>query len=152
MRLSVVAIGRFRAGPERSLFQGYLRRLPWTLQLREIGEARARTAVERCKREGKLLLDALPKGATVVALDQGGENLDSRAFAGALARWQDDGVRHLAFVIGGPDGLDEAMLRRADLVLSLGRMTWPHQLVRPLLTEQLYRAHAILSEHPYHRA
>ena len=99
---------------------------------------------ERCS-------SSCPSAPSPSALDESGEPLSSRAFADRLARWRDDG-RDLAFLIGGADGHGEAVLARADLVLSLGAMTWPHLLVRALLAEQLYRAHAILSHHPYHRS
>jgi len=98
------------------------------------------------------LLAAVPEGATVAALDEKGKTLSSAAFAEKLSAWRDNGVRDLAFVIGGADGLDGALLKQADLVLSLGPMTWPHVMVRGLLAEQLYRAQCIQQGHPYHRA
>ena len=102
-------------------------------------------------REAELLSAALPDGATVVAMDERGKSLASPDFAARLGAWRDDGVRDLAFLIGGADGLAEEVRKRADLVLSLGKQTWPHQLVPALLAEQLYRGHAILTGHPYHR-
>ena len=89
--------------------------------------------------------------ALVVALDEHGRQLGSRAFAKKMGQWRDDGMRDVAFLIGGADGHDQAVLDRADLKLSLGEMTWPHMLVRGLLAEQIYRANAILTGHPYHR-
>jgi 23S rRNA (pseudouridine1915-N3)-methyltransferase len=99
-----------------------------------------------------LLADAVPKGATIIVLDQRGKTLSSEDFATRLGRWQDEGVGDLAFIIGGADGLDPAWRQRAALVLSLGAMTWPHVLARVMLAEQLYRAQSILAGHPYHRA
>ena len=87
----------------------------------------------------------------LVALDETGRNLDSRAFAQQIARWRDDGAADLVFAIGGADGLGSPLLHRATLRLALGAMTWPHQLVRLMLAEQVYRAVTILSGHPYHR-
>jgi 23S rRNA (pseudouridine1915-N3)-methyltransferase len=105
----------------------------------------------RLAEEGARLSNALSREAVLIALDENGRNLTSRALAARIGAWQRQGRSELAFLIGGPDGLDPALLERADLVLALGRMTWPHRLVRVLLAEQLYRAATILAGHPYHR-
>lgn len=102
-------------------------------------------------REAELILAALPPGALFVALDDRGRSWSSRELADQLAAWRDRGVATLAFAIGGVDGLGPAVVERADAVLSLGAMTWPHLMVRSLLLEQLYRAQQILAGHPYHR-
>ena len=151
MRITVLAVGRVRKAPEQQLFDDYVRRLPWQVELREV-EDRGGDDPGRGRREGERLLKALPEGATLVALDPGGKPLTSEAFARQLARWRDDGVRDLAFAIGGADGLNEAVLRRAAMKLSFGAMIWPHLLARAMLAEQLFRAHSILTGHPYHRA
>ena len=88
----------------------------------------------------------------MIALDERGKDFSSTEFAGLLGRWQDDGVQDLAFMIGGAEGLSEPARQAADVILRLGRLTWPHMLVRGLLAEQLFRAESILSGHPYHRA
>jgi 23S rRNA (pseudouridine1915-N3)-methyltransferase len=103
-------------------------------------------------REGELLLQAAPAGATLVALDRRGKVLDSQAFADRLARWRDNSVSDVAFLIGGAEGHAEPLLKKADLVLSFGAMTWPHLLARAMLAEQIYRAQQLLAGHPYHRA
>jgi 23S rRNA (pseudouridine1915-N3)-methyltransferase len=115
----------------------------------EIAEARG-SAREKQRREAASLLAALPAGAFVVALDLGGKAPDSETFAALLSRWLDAG-RAVAFVIGGAEGLDASVIARADYVLSLGRLTWPHLLVRVMLAEQLFRGRAIAAGHPYHR-
>ncbi len=102
-------------------------------------------------REAELILEALPPGDRLVALDERGAAWSSQALAGRLGRWRDDGLPELAFAIGGAEGLDAAILNRADAILSFGPMTWPHRLVRGMLLEQLYRAQQILAGHPYHR-
>ena len=102
-------------------------------------------------REAALILDALPLRARLIALDEHGAMWSSRGLADRLAAWRDQGVAELAFAIGGADGLGAEVLDRADAILSLGPMTWPHLLVRSLLLEQLYRAQQILAGHPYHR-
>jgi len=157
LRVHVLAVGRTRGGrrrdgPEGALFASYARRIAPPPVLTEIAHESAHRSGEARVREGKSLLDAVPESARVVALDEGGQTLSSEAFARQLERWRDQAVRDLAFVIGGPVGLDAAVTRRADLVLSLGPMTWPHLLVRGLIAEQIYRAQCILSGHPYHRA
>ena len=97
------------------------------------------------------MLGALPDGARLIALDEHGQLWSSRELADRLAAWRDQGTTTLAFAIGGADGLARAVTERADAVLSLGAMTWPHLLVRGMLLEQLYRAQQILAGHPYHR-
>jgi len=151
VRTHLVAVGRMKPGPERALFEHYAARLHPAPELREVEEKRNLPSAKLKSREGELLLDAVPGGALCVALDERGKRLGSVAFAERLGSWRDAGARDVAFLIGGADGLDAAVLKRADFVLSLGEMTWPHMLVRGLLAEQLYRANAILSGHPYHR-
>src|SRR5579872_2582673 len=142
MRLTVVAVGRARDEHVAALWTRYAERLKPPLALR---------VVDNKRREARLLIDALPDGARVVALDERGKALDSAGLARQLGRWRDQGTRDVAFVIGGADGLDRTVIEQADVVLSLGPLTWPHQLVRVMLAEQLYRADTILSGHPYHR-
>jgi 23S rRNA (pseudouridine1915-N3)-methyltransferase len=152
MHIVVAAVGRVKPGPEKELFDSYAGRLPWRMDLKEI-EIKKEMAVDvRRVREGEALLAAIPEGARLVALDERGRSETSAAFAKRLGAWRDDGVRTVAFVIGGADGLDEALRKRADAILSFGALTWPHMVVRALLAEQLYRAHTILTGHPYHRA
>jgi len=152
MRLKVAAIGRWKAGPERSLYEHFARRITFPLELTEVESKKKLPPAALVRREGELLLAEAPKGAVVVALDGRGKALTSVAFAKQLGRWRDDGVREVVFIIGGADGLDDSVRRKATLTLSLGPMTWPHLMVRAMLAEQIYRAQAILSGHPYHRA
>jgi 23S rRNA (pseudouridine1915-N3)-methyltransferase len=162
MRIIVAAVGRSRAAkggaPEQALFDDYAQRLVargpagLTLELREVEERRKLPVEARRAAEADLLLSQIPQGAVRVALDGSGKTLSSEDFAKRLARWRDDGVGDLAFVIGGADGLDRKIIDGAGLVLSLGAMTWPHLLVRAMLAEQIYRAQSILLGHPYHRA
>ncbi len=152
MNILVAAVGKAKPGAERELFESYAARLPWRVDLKEI-EIKKEAAVNvRRAREGEALLGAVPEGARIIALDERGKSETSEAFAKRLGRWRDDGVRGVAFLIGGADGLDESVRKRADATLSFGALTWPHMLVRALLAEQLYRAHTILTGHPYHRS
>jgi 23S rRNA (pseudouridine1915-N3)-methyltransferase len=139
-----------KPGPEAALFAQHNARLRPPLVVKEIPEARG-SAAEIRRREGAALLAALPEGALAVAMDLGGASPDSEELAAMTARWEESG-RVLAFLIGGAEGLDPSVLARAGQRVSLGRMTWPHFLVRGLLAEQLYRAQAIRAGHPYHRA
>jgi 23S rRNA (pseudouridine1915-N3)-methyltransferase len=117
----------------------------------ELEDKRRFPAAELKRREGELILGAMPAGARLVALDERGDEWTSRDFAAGLASWRDAGARTLAFAIGGAEGLAEPVIGRADAVMSLGAMTWPHLLARAMLLEQLYRAQQILAGHPYHR-
>jgi 23S rRNA (pseudouridine1915-N3)-methyltransferase len=151
MRISLLAVGRMKAGATEALYEHYAARLRWRLTLKEVEERRALPPEALKEQEGALLLAALPRGARVVALDETGREMTSREFAQLLERWRDDAVQDVAFVIGGADGLSPAVREAADVILSLGRLTWPHMLVRGLLAEQLFRAESILAGHPYHR-
>jgi 23S rRNA (pseudouridine1915-N3)-methyltransferase len=117
----------------------------------DLEEKRRLPPAELKAREGELILAASPTGARLVALDQGGREWSSRDLAEQLRKWRDAGLADLAFAIGGAEGLGPAVIDRADAVLSLGAMTWPHLLARCMLLEQLYRAQQILAGHPYHR-
>jgi 23S rRNA (pseudouridine1915-N3)-methyltransferase len=152
VRVTVAAIGRDRAGPARQLFEDYRKRSLWPVRLVEIVPKSRLPLDRRLADEALRLLQSAPEGALLVALDEHGRQLDSIAFAHRLGEWQDQGRSEIAFLIGGPDGLAASVLERADAVIALGPMTWPHRLVRVLLAEQLYRAQAILAGHPYHRA
>lgn len=155
MRITIVAVGRSKAGPDRDLFEEYRQRLKWTVTVREVEEHRKVPPAQLMAREGELLAAALPKPsgqAFNVALDQRGKALSSEEFANHVRQWRDRGIEDLSFVVGGADGLSKSVLERMNLVLSLGPMTWPHMLVRAMLAEQLYRAQQILLGHPYHRA
>jgi 23S rRNA (pseudouridine1915-N3)-methyltransferase len=151
MRVTIAAVGRDRSGPARDLFDEYCRRCPWPIRLHEIPARTTAPPERRLAEEAERLAGAVPRDAALIALDETGRNLTSRALATKIAAWQRQGRSGLAFLIGGPDGLDQALIERAELVLALGRMTWPHRLVRVLLAEQLYRAGTILAGHPYHR-
>jgi 23S rRNA (pseudouridine1915-N3)-methyltransferase len=147
----VIAVGRApAASPEAALFARYAARLRPPLGLVELADGKG-SAAEIRRREGAAILAAIPEGALLVALDQGGVAEGTEAFAARLGRWREAG-RELAFAIGGAEGLDPAVLARADHVLSLGPLTWPHLLARALLAEALFRADSLMRGHPYHRA
>jgi 23S rRNA (pseudouridine1915-N3)-methyltransferase len=158
VRVTILAVGRLKAGPERDLFERYReraaaagRRLALSFDLAEIPESRAGSADARKDQEAAAILGKVPRNAVLLALDEHGTPLGSPAFTERLRHWRDGGKADVLVVIGGPDGLGQAVLGRADLRLAFGPMTWPHQLVRIMLAEQLYRMVTILSGHPYHR-
>jgi 23S rRNA (pseudouridine1915-N3)-methyltransferase len=148
--MRVLAIGRARDGPEAELFARYGARIRPALTLTELADGKG-SPVEIKRREAEALLAALPRDAFAIVLDADGEMLDSAAFASRLEGWLML-ARPLCFLIGGAEGLDRTVIARADFTLSLGRMTWPHLLVRAMLAEQIYRARSIAAGHPYHRA
>ncbi len=156
MRVTICAVGRLRQGPERVLIDTYLTRFERTGRALGLGPA---TVIEVEDKKGgglageaSLLARAQPRGAATIALDERGQSLTSPQFAEKLAHWRDTGQQDLAFVIGGADGLDPDLRDAAQFRLSLGKMVWPHMLVRVMLAEQLYRAASILASAPYHRA
>ena len=151
MRILIIAVGRARRDPTGTLFDAYAKRLPWPIDVKEVEVRGKHGQRERRNRESRLLLEAAPKTGITVALDRSGKSLTSEGFAKHLKNWRDESVSHVAFFIGGAEGVDDQVLARADLVVSLGAMTWPHMLVRVMLVEQLYRASTILAGHPYHR-
>ncbi|TDQ64238.1 23S rRNA (pseudouridine1915-N3)-methyltransferase [Maritalea mobilis] len=160
MKVHILAVGRLKDGPERQLVQRYLERAKATgrqlgfgdVEVRELPESRAKQADQRKKEEADAILDITQDGAMLVFLDERGKSLTSDKFAQQLGAWRDQGARDCYFVIGGADGLDKALRQQGHLTLNFSNLTWPHQIVRIMLAEQIYRAMTILSGHPYHRS
>lgn len=160
MRVSIIAVGRLKSGPEKELAERYFDRFAKAgpacglelARIIELAESRADNAAVRKREEAQQILKAAPDGAALLALDERGKAMDSGDFAHWIGSGRDAGRRDLAIVIGGADGLESDLRDRADLTLNLGRLTWPHQIVRFLIAEQLYRTVTILTGHPYHRA
>ena len=155
MRVHILAVGRLRAGPEKSLIDDYLARFDRTGRALGLGPARVVEVEDRkgggMAAEAAMLERAVPKGATLCVLDERGKVETSPDFAARITKWRDAGRSDLALVIGGADGIDPALRAKADHALSFGKMVWPHMLVRVMLAEQLYRATSILTGSPYHR-
>jgi len=160
MRLIVAAVGRLKRGPETELSERYRKRAAQTgrnlglrdVEIIEIRESRADEAAKRMLEESIALANVIPQKAAIVLLDERGNNLDSASLAAQLAKWRSDDRPAAVFIIGGADGLAPSLRDKAELRLAFGAATWPHQLVRAMLLEQLYRATTILTGHPYHRA
>jgi len=154
MKVSILAVGRAKPGPERDLTAEYRARFDalgrgMGIGALDIAEVDAKGAGREA--ESARLLDRLPDGHTLIALDERGKTMDSLAFSALLTTARDDGAPGIAFAIGGADGHTDAVRARASRLLSFGKMTWPHMLVRAMLAEQPYRALAIAANHPYHR-
>lgn len=151
MKITLIAVGAIKPGPEAELIAAYMKRLPWPVTILEIEEKRPLPPMERTKSEGEKILAALPKSSFVVALDKSGKAFNSPALSKQIQSWFQVGGAHITFIIGGSDGLSEAVLGAAQTKLSFGPNTWPHQLARVMLLEQIYRAYAIEEGHPYHK-
>jgi 23S rRNA (pseudouridine1915-N3)-methyltransferase len=159
MRIVVAAVGRLKQGPERDLAERYRKRAADVgrsiglrgVEIIEIRESRAREIEKRMVEESIALANMIPEASSTVVLDQRGDNLDSVTFASQIERWRDAGRPAAVFIVGGADGLSQTLYDRADLRLAFGPATWPHQLVRIMLLEQIYRAATLLAGHPYHR-
>jgi 23S rRNA (pseudouridine1915-N3)-methyltransferase len=159
MRVVIIAIGRLKQGPERELAETYRKRAQAIgrglgmreIEIIEIRESRAADAERRRTEESIAIANVIPDRATIVILDESGESIDSAALAAALREWRAEDRPAVCFVIGGADGLAASLRQRAKLNLAFGTATWPHQLVRVMLLEQIYRAGSILAGHPYHR-
>lgn len=159
MRLTIAAIGKLK-DLERDLVARYVTRCEASgralalgpLKVVELAESRAAATAERKSDEAARLLKAAAGADYRVALDERGRAVSSETFARQIAKVRDDGIQHMAFLIGGPDGHAPELLAGAHDRLALGVMTLPHGLARLILAEQLYRATTILAGHPYHRA
>ena len=160
MRVLVAAVGRLKRGAEHELAASYCKRAEATgrslglrnVEVIEIRESRAQNPERRRVEESIAVANVIPDRAIIVILDERGDNLTSAALAALLRKWRAEDQPAVCFVIGGADGLAPSLYERANLKLAFGATTWPHQLVRIMLLEQLYRAGTILAGHPYHRA
>jgi 23S rRNA (pseudouridine1915-N3)-methyltransferase len=160
MRILIAAVGRLKQGPERELAERYRKRAAdfgrrlglQAFDVVEIKESRADNVERRMLEESIAIANIIPERAAMVILDERGAAMNSPAFANRLQEWRAADRPALVFILGGADGLAPSLRDQADLALAFGAFTWPHQLVRIMLMEQLYRAVTILGGHPYHRA
>lgn len=152
MRTRLILVGKTERGFVADGLAHYLDRVRHWSPVQEVlvPKSERATANEQRSEEERGLLKAIPTGARLVVLDEKGTALNSGAFAKRLGDWRDQGVREVCFIVGGAYGLTDAVRGRADLLLSLSPMTFPHQLVRVLFAEQLYRAWSILNRTGYH--
>lgn len=150
LNVHLIAVGKNKDKSLQDLIDDYLKRMSWKMMLIEIPAPNISDA-ERKSREAELIRAAIPAKSSVIILDERGDNVDSIAFAKKLEQISAHQSPNIAVIIGGADGIDEALRKEAQWVVSFGKLTWPHMLVRLMLVEQLYRASTILSGHPYHR-
>lgn len=154
MKLSLLAVGPGKSGPEADLVADYAKRfrgLSGQLGLSGLDIVTVKSG-GGLEREGDRLINKLPRDARILRLDEHGPSLSSVKLAEKIGKWRDDGDRHLVFMIGGAEGYSEAVTRAVPQTLALGPQTWPHMLVRVMITEQIYRAVNILAGTPYHKA
>lgn len=159
MKILVTAVGRMKRGPESDLCERYLKRAfdlgrglgVSTISVREVTESRASAVAQRQAEEGDAILARVPDDALLIALDERGKTISTKQFSETLDGARTDARPSLGFVIGGPDGLSEKIRTQAHMTIAFGQMTLPHQLVRVILLEQIYRSMTILQGHPYHR-
>lgn len=148
MKIRIIAVGRQKSSPTQELCDEYLKRMKWPVSIKEIDAPKGSTSAQ----EMPLIQKQLPDPAFIVALDERGETLSSPAFAEKLGKWQNQApANEITFLIGGADGFDDGIRKKSNLLMSFGKQTWPHMLVRVMLLEQIYRAQQILAGHPYHR-
>ena len=150
MKLLILAIGKLR-GFEAEWCAEYQKRLRGDVTIKEMAASKNLSPTETQRAEQDLLLKALPPKSYTVLLDERGKDMPSRDFAAKIKQWQEQGTANLVFIIGGADGVTDAVRAEADFTIGFGRLTWPHRLVRVMLMEQIYRAQQINAGHPYHR-
>jgi 23S rRNA (pseudouridine1915-N3)-methyltransferase len=153
MKITIISIGKFEKHLQKPIFDDYLKRLKWNINLKEL-EAKVSSKIsgEALKnKEGEVILANIKDSSKIIALDENGKQHKSRAFAKIISDSALQGNSHLTFIIGGANGLSQAVLNKANLKISLGLMTFPHMMVRSILIEQIYRAFTIANNHPYHR-
>jgi len=153
MKISIISIGKFENSPHKQVFETYIKRLKWKVELKELDLKNSQNlSVTKIKEgEGALILKVLKPSSKLIVLDEDGKQFSSVAFAKMISDFAVAGDSDLSFVIGGSDGLSEEVLQKSNLKISFGKMTFPHLMVRAILAEQLYRAQSIISGHPYHR-
>ena len=153
MRITILSIGKFENSPHKLVFESYLKRLKWKIELKELQLKNSQNmSVEKAKEgEGELILKALKPNSKLILLDEKGKEFTSKNFAKLISNFANESESDLTFVIGGADGLSKKLLEKNHLKISFGLMTLPHLMVRTVLIEQIYRAQTIISGHPYHR-
>lgn len=154
MKLIIGAVGRIKPGPEATLVDDYVKRFDGAGRSIGLGPLSVEEVDARGKGQGEestLLLNRIAADDRIIILDERGKSLPSEEFSKLICDWRDDGVRCTRFLIGGADGHMPELRKRADLMISFGKATWPHMMVRAMVAEQLYRAAAIATNHPYHR-
>ncbi len=150
LQINLIAVGKLKKGPLHDLKEEYIKRIQWPVKIIEI-ESKISNPVSMNEEENKKLLDTISPTSFLIILDENGKSLKSTEFSKKIESLQDQGQSLIEFIIGGADGLSDEIKKRANLMISFGRQTWPHMMVRVMLLEQIYRAQQIKAGHPYHR-
>lgn len=144
MKINIVAIGKCKKNsPEYAIIEEYIKRSNWQINIKEKDNSNQVDEAE--------FLNNSIKSGKVVVLDERGQNMKSTELATIVENWQLNGTSEINFLIGGADGHLQSTRDKADLILSFGKLTLPHMLMRAVLTEQIYRIQTIITKHPYHR-
>ncbi len=152
MKIQILSIGKLKKKAVLNLFSEYCKRTTrWKIDSKEFPESRAQTTELRKKEEAQKLLAAVANGALIIALDERGHMLTSKQMASFMQKQENLSLNYLCFIIGGPEGLNTNLRQKAHHIWALGKSTWPHQIVRILLAEQIYRSQTIITKHPYHK-
>jgi 23S rRNA (pseudouridine1915-N3)-methyltransferase len=145
--VEILAIGKIaKNSQEHVIISEYIKRTPWNFSIKELNLKKSLKPQDQVHEEAKLLLTNLSSKSYVIALDKSGKLLSSEAFSASMSKHA-----NITFIIGGAYGFSNEVAKRADLLLSFGKVTWPHKFVRMMLAEQIYRAHSISNNHPYHK-
>ncbi len=145
MKAYIIAIGKCKKNsPEAQIITEYIKRSGWEIIIKEKDNSTQQD-------EAHFLQNSIPNGAKIIVLDERGENIKSTELAHKIEQWMLSGCSEICFLIGGADGHLQSTRDKADLLLSFGKLTLPHMLMRAVLTEQIYRIQTIISGHPYHR-
>ncbi|HEY1095836.1 MAG TPA: 23S rRNA (pseudouridine(1915)-N(3))-methyltransferase RlmH [Alphaproteobacteria bacterium] len=148
--MQLISVGKQKDAEIGVLIDDYRKRLHGKITETTLSASTAPQALQRQEKEAIAIRQALLPQHKMIVLDERGQNIDSPQFAALIQKWTDDNLS-LAFVIGGADGVHESLRQDAHYILSFGKLTWPHRMVRLMLYEQIYRAHTINTGHPYHR-
>jgi len=152
MKVNIVAIGKLKSKtPEKAIIDEYTKRCHWKIAIKELNEPRNLEVEEKKIEEGKLLLSSISASSKIIVLDERGVNITSPDLAKKIENWQVQGASEISFLIGGANGHSQMIRDKADLILSFGKLTLPHMLMRAVLSEQIYRLESIISSHPYHK-
>lgn len=149
MKYIISIIGKFKNNDENLITQKYLKRIK-NIKLNQY-EIKVSNLEKRLEEEGSKLINSTPKNGKLILLDEQGENLSSTELAEIISKWRDNNISSINFAIGGAFGNGQLIKTSADKIVALGKLTWPHQMVKMMVAEQIYRIETILEGHPYHR-
>ena len=149
MKYIISTIGKFKKNDENLITQKYLKRIK-NIELNQY-EIKSSYLDKKLEEEGLKLINSTPKNGKLILLDEQGENLSSSELASIISKWKDNNISSTNFAIGGAFGNGKQIKKSADKIVALGRLTWPHQMVKMMIAEQIYRIETILEGHPYHK-